>query len=611
MRAGYGDPYRNTSASGGRMTYPTDPTNATESATVSATVAYAAGAVVAHRKQFGEELPPEETLEVPDLGALGPEGREALNIINPQQENHLDLTVLRREGAGGVTRSRRRRRTPANLPASAVTHEDVEAPPDAASEKIEGSFLPSAGRVPGRKFELSRRPTSAEDWNEVLVVYAGALVEQRERDARRSRTEAARLLGSVEETLRYGTYGKEDHPDLLRVRELASLLDEDGLSWLRRVERAWDRRPLQDPPGTALTPEDAESANRNEWPGHEEDWRSGTGGVSGGVAEGVADEWEEQSYDEQSYDLSEDYSTPDSSASEDYEHEEGHEEYAEPDERSRKPWVLPAILALLIVAGGFLSYRAFGGDEVSESESSGAQNAGAQNAGAQNAGAQNAGAQNAGREEAQAAAEPRQSNSEASGSAGPPDPGDEIVETGWVFEALPQKANGTVELTVENVKTDEKKTWEGVIENGGDGSNSDGSDEGEFDDLSLEGETFGNFRGGFDMPKGQLTNGSFATAIEGERVLHATYQQAREPGQDALQVADGTYKVMEEESGEILVSGTYSDEREPGSKKVVRLYRERSPESQEWRTFERAFEAPAETPIPLLVGNEEPAASGV
>ena len=200
----------------------------------------------------------------------------------------------------------------------------------------------------------------------------------------------------------------------------------------------------------------------------------------------------------------------------------------------------------------------------------------------------------------------------------------DVVETGIAFEALPQKQNGDVTLEAENAETDDIYRWTGVVEgqqNGGgsgggsdEGSGNKGAEQQEvrsFTDLSMSGETSTNFRGGFELPEGELVNGSFAAGIPGERVLHATYQQAREPGKNGAQAADGAYKILDEPTGDLLFSGTYSDDRSPGSDVVVRTYLERQPgggpdgpAGDVWRIESYSFEAPPRTPIPMLVGKQ-------
>ena len=195
----------------------------------------------------------------------------------------------------------------------------------------------------------------------------------------------------------------------------------------------------------------------------------------------------------------------------------------------------------------------------------------------------------------------------------------DVVETNIVFEALPKKQNGDVTLKAENTETGDVYRWTGVIKKQQDGDSK--TDDGEqevrvFKDLSMSGETSTNFRGGFELPEGELVNGSFAAGIPGERVLHAAYEQFREPSQNGIQAADGSYKMIDEPSGELLFSATYSDERSPGSDEVVRTYVERDPQQistdgpggptgNGWQIERYSFEAPERTPIPMLVGKQD------
>ena len=222
-----------------------------------------------------------------------------------------------------------------------------------------------------------------------------------------------------------------------------------------------------------------------------------------------------------------------------------------------------------------------------------------------------------------------------------------VVDTGVVFEPLPQKADGEVTLRASG-RDGEEYVWDGTIEAGseeadgespensdGEGeANGDGDGDGNgagdsdaaavsgFDTLLLEGQTYADFSGGFGLPEAELRDGEFAWAVPGGLVVRAEYDSATEgtTGDDESddskkdgaqaepprQEADGSFKVLEEASGELLLSGTYSDVRRPGSDKVVRTYIEREPGAQQWQTYRRGFEAPPDTPIPLLVGWEEP-----
>lgn len=205
-----------------------------------------------------------------------------------------------------------------------------------------------------------------------------------------------------------------------------------------------------------------------------------------------------------------------------------------------------------------------------------------------------------------------------------------VEDTGIVFESLPQSDNGQVTLRARDTRAGEDYAWEGTIEKvkadkdassdasgGAESSASDSAEDsavssaggGNFDSLLLEGRTYADFRGNFGLPKGDLRGGTFAWAVPGGLVVKAEYDQANEPsgGSDAPnQEADGSFKVLKEKTGQILLSGTYSDVRDPGSAEVVRTYIEREPGAENWEVYRRKFEAPRETLIPMLVGFEEP-----
>lgn len=209
-----------------------------------------------------------------------------------------------------------------------------------------------------------------------------------------------------------------------------------------------------------------------------------------------------------------------------------------------------------------------------------------------------------------------------------------VEDTGIVFESLPNSDNGQVTLRARDTRAGEDYSWEGTIEkvkadkdassdasggaeSGAGSSASDSAEDsavssaggGNFDSLLLEGRTYADFRGNFGLPKGDLRGGTFAWAVPGSLVVKAEYDQANEPsgGSDAPnQEADGSFKVLKEKTGQILLSGTYSDVRDPGSAEVVRTYIEREPGAEDWEVYRRKFEAPRETPIPMLVGFEEP-----
>lgn len=194
-----------------------------------------------------------------------------------------------------------------------------------------------------------------------------------------------------------------------------------------------------------------------------------------------------------------------------------------------------------------------------------------------------------------------------------------VEDTGIVFDPLPQQKDGEVTLRARDTNSGESYAWKGKIEAGDQGGAS-GQDAqadsaeaeavGDFDTLLLEGMTYADFRGGFGLPKGELRNGTFAWAVPGGLVVRAEYDQATEP-EDASadgpgQESDGSFKVLEEKTGEIMLSGTYSDTRRPGSNAVIRTYMERDPGSETWEMYRRKYQAPPETPIPMLVGWEEP-----
>lgn len=137
--------------------------------------------------------------------------------------------------------------------------------------------------------------------------------------------------------------------------------------------------------------------------------------------------------------------------------------------------------------------------------------------------------------------------------------------------------------------------------------------------ISLSGEgspTSANFQSGFEMPtgpgssaEGEIQSGVMARTEPGEPVRHATYQRlapASGDGEGGGQSvhAQGSYYIADDEG--VIAEGTYTDRRQNDSQRVVRTYTEDNPATGGQRSFRVAFEAPAGTPVPTLVGWQPP-----
>lgn len=216
------------------------------------------------------------------------------------------------------------------------------------------------------------------------------------------------------------------------------------------------------------------------------------------------------------------------------------------------------------------------------------------------------------------------------------DPGASAVrETGVAFEGLSAASdNGgsgsgeggedqvDVSLTA-SVESGEDLNWtgtaQGAVEDGPGLQQSPQSAR----SISLGGEgspTSANFQSGFEMPSGpgsamegssadgEIQSGVMARTEPGEPVRHATYQRLApvgggEGGSQSVH-AQGSYYIADDEG--VIAEGTYTDRRTGNSDRVVRTYTEDNPTTGGERSFQVAFEGPAGTPIPTLVGWQPP-----
>ncbi len=120
--------------------------------------------------------------------------------------------------------------------------------------------------------------------------------------------------------------------------------------------------------------------------------------------------------------------------------------------------------------------------------------------------------------------------------------------------------------------------------------------------ITVEGATAAQFTRAVALPGGSITTGVIGRAAPEGQTLHATYQRV-DLGEN--QKTSGTYYTVAD--GLITSRGDYEDER--SGETVTRTYDETRyaqgsrPENV---TYQVTFEAPPETPIPVLVGHEDP-----
>lgn len=184
---------------------------------------------------------------------------------------------------------------------------------------------------------------------------------------------------------------------------------------------------------------------------------------------------------------------------------------------------------------------------------------------------------------------------EAANETPPPANGEQALES------APESAAST---------TDTGVAFEAPTEQGGDyyikagelawKGKKEATDQGE--KITVEGATAAQFTRAVALPGGSITTGVIGRAEPEGQTLHATYQRV-DLGEN--QKTSGTYYTVAE--GLITSRGDYEDER--SGETVTRTYDETRyaqgsrPENV---TYQVTFDAPPETPIPVLVGHVDP-----
>jgi hypothetical protein len=149
-------------------------------------------------------------------------------------------------------------------------------------------------------------------------------------------------------------------------------------------------------------------------------------------------------------------------------------------------------------------------------------------------------------------------------------------------------------------------TWEGEVTEGGEDSPKE--------TVTLAGPTAAKINRGYEMDGGSDEPGKVETmtyAVEAEDApdIHATYQRfSGHTSNGPVDAPNGSYSVTAD-SGDLIAEGNYSDRRtgegEDGNE-VIRTYTETVPGEGEPEQFRVRYEAPEGTPIPALVGWQEP-----
>lgn len=513
-----------------------------------AKVAYSEGARKQHAARFGEDLPTEEVLPIPGPNELSGEAKEALEVLAeavPGAEA-LDLTVLKREGAAGDARRRRRGGAGKSFggslaggPARALRGEA-----SGGGGALEVSLKPMPGRATGRRFELSRQPESPADWGVVLSGFASALADQAERDRRRAREEVRRLLDSVRAELDGGVPAdRETHPDLMRAGDLEHLLDAEALEELNDLEERWRERHL-------------------------------LRGASIADPDGFDEPFDEDLVG----DLDEEVDGTRPSTEEDYPDFDGlADSAARPTpRRQRRPSfrllsvrrpgrpTLAAVLVFLTLFGGFVGILSWGGppDETARSAPPVAPPA--------------------------PEPEPPEQGIPAPAAAlaevSAQDP--EVVPTGVVFQRV-EADDGTILLS------DGEDAWSGRPTETGDGTKI----------VRFTGPSAGDFASGFDVPGASVSYGNFGYVIPGGALLHSDFHRLKTEaeGEKPSEITRGTYFLVEE--GRRTTHGSYVDERpDPDGRVVERTYAEVDEESGEETAWRVSYEAELDTEVPTLVG---------
>lgn len=170
-----------------------------------------------------------------------------------------------------------------------------------------------------------------------------------------------------------------------------------------------------------------------------------------------------------------------------------------------------------------------------------------------------------------------------------------LYDSGLAFEYSQQ--DGKARLTAGDL------TWEGEVERG------EGEDPRET--ITLAGPTAAKINRGYQMEgdsagPGEVETMTYAVEAEDAPDIHATYQRFSGASSDGpVEAPNGAYSITED-SGNLIAEGTYSDKRTGDGDEVIRTYTETIPGSEEPQQFRVRYEAPPETPIPALVGWQDP-----
>jgi len=151
-----------------------------------------------------------------------------------------------------------------------------------------------------------------------------------------------------------------------------------------------------------------------------------------------------------------------------------------------------------------------------------------------------------------------------------------VRDTGVLFGAL-REEGGEAELDGAGL------SWSGTVAEGEAGET-----------VTLEGPTAAQLERGFDLGPSSVETGVYAVAQDGGEVLHVATHGFL-PEDEAREMTLGTVYALR--NGELDGYAYYLDRRERGSDRVTRTYVRPGAAS-----YSVSFEAPARTPVPLLVG---------
>lgn len=190
------------------------------------------------------------------------------------------------------------------------------------------------------------------------------------------------------------------------------------------------------------------------------------------------------------------------------------------------------------------------------------------------------------------------------GAGGEPVPGEgdppavPLYESGLAFEY--SETDGAVELTAGDI------SWTGEVA-------TTSESEGPTETVTLSGPTAAKIIRGYQMgdesgDNEEVATMTYAVEVEDAPDFYATSQQFSGTDTNGGTLgANGSYTVTED-SGTLIAEGNYSDKRTGNGNEVIRTYTETVPGREESDEFRVRYEAPAEAPIPALVGWQEPQA---